>query len=145
MHSNMQREDLTRSGFHQQWCTPFLLTLDFGRQLSSQTSITPCHTRPTSFSQFNSAAGARGSGADYEPTWQMFTPAWHVPLLGDKSIVLLGSTYVCGYLYWYPFWRLASHQRSRLASQKVTPLYQRNLLGGWFIPKDPLHGGVRRS
>ena len=44
-----------------------------------------------------------------------------------------------------PFWRLASHQRPRLAFQKVPPLYRPNLLGGRFISEDPLHGGVRRS
>ena len=42
-----------------------------------------------------SAARARGSGED-TPTWQLFTPAWHVPLW-SASIVLLGSKHVCGY------------------------------------------------
>ena len=37
------------------------------------------------------------------------------------------------------------NQRPRLAIQKVSPLYQRNLLAGRFIFEDPLHGGVRRS
>ena len=44
-----------------------------------------------------------------------------------------------------PVWRLASHQRPRLAFQKVSPLYQRILLGGLFISEDPLHGGGRRG
>ena len=37
-----------------------------------------------------------------------------------------------------PFWRLASHQRPRLTFQKVSPLYQRNLLGSQFVSEDPL-------
>ena len=32
-----------------------------------------------------------------------------------------------------------------VAIEKVSPLYRRNLPGGWFIFEDPLHGGVRRS
>ena len=42
-------------------------------------------------------------------------------------------------------WDVVEHHRPRLAFQKVSPLYQRNLPGGWFISEDPLHGGVRRS
>ena len=34
---------------------------------------------------------------------------------------------------------------STLAFQKVSPIYQGNLLGGRFILEDPLHGGVRRK
>ena len=33
-----------------------------------------------------SAARARGSGADRNPTWQLFTPAWHVPLWSDRVL-----------------------------------------------------------
>ena len=40
--------------------------------------------------------------------------------LGFKYMYL--STYACGYAGLVPFWRLASHQRPRLAFQKVPPL-----------------------
>ncbi len=33
-----------------------------------------------------SAARARGSGAANNPTWQLFTPAWHVPLWSDRAL-----------------------------------------------------------
>ena len=80
-----------------------------------------------------------------KPTWQLFTPAWHRTALERRSIVFIGSSMPAATAGLVPFWRLASHQRPRLAFQKVSPLYQRNLLGGRFISEDPLHGGVRRS
>jgi hypothetical protein len=55
-------------------------------------------------------------------------------------------------LYYYSFCLFSfgyciipSHQRPRLAFQKVSPLYWRNLPGGWFISDDPLHGGALGS
>ena len=33
-----------------------------------------------------SAARARGSCADRNPSWQLFTPAWHVPLWSDGAL-----------------------------------------------------------
>ena len=43
-----------------------------------------------------SAARARGSGADNKPTWQLFTPAWHVPLWSNGFLAItIGLKQAC--------------------------------------------------
>ena len=72
------------------------------------------------------AARARGSGADHNPTWQLFTPAWHAPFWSDRALsfqVPSMSAATAG-LACVPFWRLASQQRPRRAFQKVSPLHR---------------------
>ena len=53
-----------------------------------------------------------------KPTWQLFTPAWHRTALERRSIVFIGSSMSAATAGLVPFWRLASHQRPRLAFQK---------------------------
>ena len=44
----------------------------------------PYHTILEHDGKMASAARARGSGADHNPTWQLFTPAWHARLWSDR-------------------------------------------------------------
>ena len=44
-----------------------------------------------------SVARARGSGADHNPTWQLFSPAWHVPLWSNDFLAIrLHACYQAG-------------------------------------------------
>ena len=53
-----------------------------------------CTFRPTTFSSVQMSVGAalsaraRGSGAANNPTWQPFTPAWHVPLWSNNFLAI---------------------------------------------------------
>ena len=59
-------------------------------QFSTQAHILACFRTCDLLAQISvgppSAARARGSGADRNPTWQLFTPAWHVPLWSDRVL-----------------------------------------------------------
>ena len=73
------------------WC-PHVIVRHPHPSCSRQRSLLALSVRRTVAPIFKvqppSAARARGSGADDKPTWQLFTPAWHIQLWSDNFPLL---------------------------------------------------------